>query len=463
MPGTYFVEWAVTGLFGYGALPWRLFDLALLAVLAASAVPLLRGADAQNTHPRPRLDPAFGVIWAACVFALLHARDGIAELGQRDLLMTALLSLAGALLMLGMRCPRRGLSVAAFAGFGLFVSAAATVEPPAIVLLPAWLACLLVGRSREPKAFAGPAAAATITAALPFAASLLWLVHAHALEAFLATMHHLAPLHASLFRLPARRLLSGTVSSALLPVFLLGLPPVLFARPWRSFEGAVLLLGTAFGALSFWMQGRGYPYHRYPSEWFLLVLWAWALPRARSQHWVLGACAAGAVLCGAMWVAPRSLAAVRHLTPQINTQGDALRAALEREGGARLDGRVQCLDMAGGCVTALLRMNLIQSTGYLYDCYAMAPVAPRYQAEQQAYRDDWMRAIQAHPPEIFIAFSDECGAPDQRYRVLAQWPALAQLLYHSYRLDEQWTPATTQRWTYRAELPYGFRIYRRLP
>ena len=481
LPGTYFVEWAVTGLFGYGPLAWRLFDLALVGVLGAT-VPVLAGGGASASTSKRRLTIVFSTVWATGLFALMHGRDGIAELGQRDLVMTALVALACALLFSARRAAPGVALLLRMALMGFAIGAAATVKPLALLLLPAWLACMAVGAGRSGRSMRAPTAAALAGAALPVLACLWWLLHMHALAAFLDIVRNLVPLHASLFRLSPLHLLSGTVSSVVLPVFLLGVAPVLAARPWRSFEGAVLVVALLFGALSFWLQGRGYPYHRYPSEWFLLVLWVRVLPQVargstalpqaarrstalpqavRGRAALLKTCAVLALMYGAFVLAPRSLHAVRGFTPAIDTQGAALQAVLTRDGGAQLNGDVQCLDMAGGCITTLLRMRLVQSTGYLYDCYAMAPVARRFRSEQERYREGWMRALQAHPPRLFIAFSDECGPADERYTLLTRWPALQNMLNNSYSLQQQWTPTLTQRWNYGPELPYGFRIYTR--
>lgn len=465
LPGTYFVEWAITGMFGYGALAWRIFDLLLLAALAATAPVLARpelAAGAEPASPRVRLDRWFAPVWAVGLFALIHGRDGITELGQRDLLMTVMLAVA-CILLFRARVGTGRPMLLRMGGFGAAIGAAATVKPLALAVLPALLGCLFISLRRRERSVWAAMTAAMTGAALPLTACLLWLVHMQALGAFFTVMRDLVPLHSSLFRLTPLHLLGGTVSSVLLPLFLLGLPPVLAARPWRSFEGAVLVLALVFGAVSFWVQGRGYPYHRYPSEWFLLVLWARVLTQTvRGGKPLLRACAVLALIYGGFVLGPRSLAAVQSFTPKLDPQGQALEAVLARDGGPALSGHVQCLDMAGGCITTLLRMRLVQSTGYLYDCYALAPVDPGFVDEQRRYRRGWMRALTVKPPEVIIAFSDECGPRDWRYAVLGRWPALDDLLRDSYVLEEQWTPHRTVRWNDGNALQFGFRVYRRV-
>ncbi len=463
LPGTYFVEWCVTQLFGYGALPWRVFDLLLLASLAATAPAILRSLAPAST----RTEHAFGALWAAGIFALIHGRDGMTQLGQRDLLMTALLSAGCAALLRGHRVGSGSYAhelpydrSSGFAAAGFCIGCAATVKPLAILLLPAWLLCFATRRATRLTRTA--TAAGCMAACLPLAAVGLWLLQEHALTAFFDTMQHLVPLHSSLFRLRPAKLLGGTVSSVLLPLFLLALPPLFAAKPWRTAAGRVVLCGFAFGALSFWLQGRGYPYHRYPSEWFLLLLWGAVLPVGlRGSPVWLRACAVCALGWSVLVIAPRSLTVVQHITPQVDPQGAAMQAALQQLGGLQLNGRVQCIDMAGGCVTALLRAQLVQSTGFLYDCYAMAPVGAAFAEEQRRYRAAWMQALTAHPPDVMIAFSDECGPRDDSFRILAQWPKFAHLLTSRYTLRTQWNSTQTQRWGSEPELPYTFRIYTR--
>lgn len=451
LPGTYFFEWLVVHPFGYGALPWRVFDLLLLAVIGAGFLLVL----ASDQGWRRALFPA---LWCTAVFTLIHGRDGIVEMGQRELVITALLAVATVRLLWAQR-ESRGLRLATLVGFGIAVGAAATVKPWALGML----LCLAL-KPREERIRWSEAMAACSGAALPLAAAIVWLVHEGALVAFWNTMHGLVPLHSSLFRKPALHLLGGAVSSVMLPMLLLGLPALVISKPWRDFAGRVLLTGFVLGCASFVIQGRGYPYHRYPSEFFLLLLLARALPavlRLPQASRVVAACSLLAFFFGAAVVVPRSLAAVQRFTPKADPFGQALAAELTEHGGSQLAGQVQCVDMAGGCVTALLRLQLPQSTGFLYDCYAFLPVAPKFAEEQRRYREAWLRALAAHPPQVVIATNDECGPPDDRYTLLTRWPQFAQMLQEKYVLAKQWDPTTTQIWGDWPARPGGFRIYTR--
>jgi hypothetical protein len=52
LPGTYAFEWLVVRLFGYGALPWRLFDFSLLLALGGASLALLRAHERKTHKPR---------------------------------------------------------------------------------------------------------------------------------------------------------------------------------------------------------------------------------------------------------------------------------------------------------------------------------------------------------------------------------------------------------------------------
>jgi hypothetical protein len=464
-PGTYAVEAAVMAVLGKGALAWRIFDLLLLALIAFAMAVICR------PHGR------FPALFAAVTFALIHARDGLIQLGQRDLLMAALLASAYALLFTLLRSPRPrrySLSISA----GLCLGAAASIKPDSLLLAPLLLPFIAYTLYRQHRPFRLHLALACTGVLLPLLASLLFLLHRHALYAFLALMFQLAPYHASLWRLPSSILLLGSVSSVTLPLFSLWLAVFLIQQRWRRTEDQLLLLGFLIGIFSFFVQGRGYPYHRYPSQVFLLLLTAIAFAdalRPSTEHhpprpatYAVKTCAIAGLAFGSLILVPRSLQAVLHFSWRTDTFDHALTADLTTLGTPvfgipALNGNVQCLDMAGGCIATLYRLQLVQSTGFLYDCYlypARPPATP-YLPERDRYRSAFQQALLIHPPRFFIVTSDECGPPDLLYRKLARWPWLNTWLAANYRLAQEWRPTVTQSWGGRPILPYGFRIYQR--
>ena len=458
-PGTFAVEAAVMALLGKGALAWRVFDLLLLSGIGLAMASICRPWG------------YFPALFAAVTFAMIHGRDGLIQLGQRDLLMATLLVVAYALLFKAVRSIDRehyGLSLLA----GICLGATASVKPDALVLVPplfGLVAFELQRRHRRWKMHLGLACAGVL---LPILASLVFLLREHALEAFMGLMIHLAPYHASTWRLSSRELLVRAVSSVMLPLFCLWIPVFAMERRWRSFEDRLLLLGFLFGVFSFYLQGRGYPYHRYPSEVFLLLLAAISCAAAlrphaalrvqsRSSRFIVKGCAVAGLAFGALVVVPRSLTEVLHFDWRHDAFATALGADLTSLGGPALNGNVQCLEMAGGCIATLYRMQIVQSSGFLYDCYLYPTEdqAVSHIAERDRYRRAFREAFLAHPPQALVVSSEECGPPDFQYRKLARWPWLKSYLGDHYKRIRDFIPTALESWDGKPALPYGYRIY----
>lgn len=356
MPGTLAVEAGVMALFGKGALAWRLFDLTLLGVIGFAMAAICRDR--------------FAALLAAVTFAMIHGRDGLIQLGQRDLLMAALLICAYVLLFHSVRTGNLLASGAA----GMCLGAASTVKPDALALLPMLLALVALKLRRDGRRWGAHLAVSSAGALLPLGGSLVFLLHRHALGAFSDLMLHMAPYHASLWRLPVDKLLPSAVSSVMLPFFCLWLPVFVIGKRWRLFGDQALLLGFFFGVFSFCVQGRGYPYHRYPSEVFLLMLGGIAFTEALrhakpEKSWNLPQlCAAAGILFAALVIVPRSLLEIMRFDGNTDTFSRNLQHDLTALSGASLNKNVQCLDMAGGCTAVLYRMRLVERSGFLYDC-----------------------------------------------------------------------------------------------
>src|ERR1700761_9495357 len=127
LPGTYLIEGLVIHLFGGGSLAWRIFDFSLVGPVAAAMAAMARPYN------------WFATVFAATIFLFIHGRDGLIQLGQRDLMSTALLLLAYAFLFRGMRSQEDEKRFSAFALFGLCAGVSATVKPTALILGPVLL------------------------------------------------------------------------------------------------------------------------------------------------------------------------------------------------------------------------------------------------------------------------------------------------------------------------------------
>jgi hypothetical protein len=453
MPGTYCIEALVTHFFGFGALPWRIFDLLLTAVAAACML--------QIAAPHGL---AAGFI-AAGTLTLIHGRDGFIELGQRDLVLAVFALLAYSFLFALLRKPRSGwIDALLSAAFGLFLALATTIKPTAALFFPPLLALGAVVLRNQSRSVSRFLAAALAAAALPPLLILIALLRARDLQAFLAILDQLIPYHARLLGLSMSYMALHVLSSVLLPIVLLWLPVGLTLRRWSSWEGAALLIGFLVGAVSFCVQRRAYPYHRYPSEAFLLLWIALDLVealrnRSLNRGKLTQITAALALFYGVFVIAVGSTAlAIRYDWRNQDFQS-MLRADLTQLGGPSLSGQVQCLDMANGCIDALLRMKLVQDTGFLYDCYLYGPPND---PEEQRYRRQFWNAITARPPKVFIVTSFECRTQsDYHYSKLQRWQPLRDLLRSQYRLYADRIPPRPVRWSRSAVPPTGYRIYLR--
>lgn len=143
-----------------------------------------------------------------------------------------------------------------------------------------------------------------------------------------------------------------------------------------------------------------------------------------------------------------------------------LSQTLEQLGGKALDRKIQCFDQAGGCISALYNTQIIQSTGFLYDCYLFVhPADQGAAAEQDNYRQAFFRDLSKRKPEYLVVSSDECGLQNRNfdYAKLKEWPLLANYLNTQYQIKEQHNPSGPIVFSATATLPYGFRIYARRP
>ncbi len=452
LPGTYAVHALVISFLGGGSHSWRVFDLGLLV---ASGV-----AMAVICHEMLRRRRIFPALFASAAFALIHGRDGLQQAGQRDLIMTVLLLGAYAFLF-------RAHSAKASKGWltalaGCFAGAACTIKPVALLLVVGLVLFLALHRRRAAAAFAGQIGAFLAGACLPVGACAVYLARHHALLALWDIMTGLAPYHASLQRESLGFLALSAVSSVCLPLFLLWLPIFTTQRRSCGFHDQALLLGFLFGVASFLVQGRGYTYHRYPSEAFLLLLAAIAFSSAvqdNAERWVRATAIAG-LLFGALILVPRSLVVLSRYQPT-DPFADDLQADLTRLGGPALNHHVQCLDLAFGCLNGLDRMHLVQSSGFLYDCYLYPAVEPtRFLSQRERYRAAFEQAFAANTPSLIVVTSDDCRAEqDYRYRKLQRYPWLAQELAQHYTLIEDHIPYGTMRWSGAPRPPIGYRLY----
>ncbi len=464
LPGTYLIVFTILKTLGTGALAWRIFDYLLLLVVGGNLICL-----------SPSGSRVAGYL-AATMFALLHGRDGLIDTGQRDLMLVALVLCSFSALCAVLRGPAPSLArqLLLLAAAGLVLGLAVLVKPTALLLpVPLWL----VIRAYPAIRFRSRISALYFASGLllPLAMCAIYLHREGALRAFLLVQSQLVPYHARLFGLPWARMVATTLSSVLLGPVLAWLPVCWVQKRWRSYEGSLLAIGLFFGLASYIVQRRDYPYHRYPSEVFLLLWMMLDLYQASmaTEHPGRRYYAAALLTYLVLVVGGTSVHRALSLEWRNVEFNQMVASDLDQLGGARLDGKVQCLDMASGCLNVLYNLRLRQSTGFLYDCYLYPErrdntaeaadafrVPERLDPEEARYRAGFWRALTEAKPEVLIVTSDECSAAvDYHFSKLHRWGELDSLLTDSYHLYAQRIPPSPVRWTRDPSRPVGYRIY----
>lgn len=457
MPGTYLIEEIAVRVFGNGPLGWRFFDFTLILLAALAMIWIARPSG------------IFAGFVAGTLFALIHWSGGTAQLGQRDLVVAVFRPLAYAAIFSALRTgswPLTGLS-------GFCFGCAATVKPQAVFLAIALLGLAAYTLRRRRQAIAAHLLCGFAGLVIPAMVCLLLLARERAVHSFLSMVRGLDIYHAGMARHSAGFLLAHAIPSLLVPVALIAAWFAIDTGYWRTWEGAAILLGVCFGFGSFCLQGKAYPYHRYPLVAFLLLFISIQLTAAlrinkdrieppeieRGANRCHRALAyAGLIFC-TLWIAPAATAKALRYDWRDQATLDQMRWDLNQLGGERLSGQIQCMDTIAGCLTILDRMQLTQATGFLYDCYLLAPQSSPV---QEKLREEFWRRLQQRPPHVFVVTNDWCFGLPGGYRKLEQWPALSNLLATDYNLSVQREPKPGNYKNF-ATWPFGYRIYVRKP
>ena len=461
-PGTYALEWTAIHVLGPGPLAWRFADFLLIAACWLSMVSI--------TWDEDWLAGFFG----GAMFALIHFRDGPTHTGQRDLMMTAMLLPACAALFYAFRnkstklptdpgAPgpdsRTRVSTASpflLTLFGLSLGMATIVKPSGLFFAAVFAILLWVHLRKlaQPKL---PAFTAAILGFLiPLAITAAYLQHEHALTAFFITMHGLAAYHASLGRPSMLALIIGSFPSVLLAVAIPALPVFFAQKPWKTWQGQFVLAGVLLGCASYILQGKGFPYHRYPTEAFLLLLiGTLTFPLLQHPAWVRNF--ALLTILGALFLAPVSASIANHFDWRNQEFNRSLASNLTAL-GPNLQNQIQCFDNTAGCINTLYNLQIVQATGYLYDCYAFQSKPSPY---QDRYRQDFLSTVQQAAPRILVVTDQDCFTMNRGFTRLDRWPQFLTFVAQNYTLTTQYTPPHTIGWWRHPSPPFSYRIYLR--
>ncbi len=430
LPGIYLVDsWAVK-VFGPGDLAWRMFEFVLLAMLCLAMTTIARVYD------------WVAGVFAGMMFCLVHVSEGPQSAGQRDEIMAVLMILAYAFLFESRRQQRPWMMLF----FGMALGLATSIKPTAAPLGLVLLAMFVWDKRRHNRqwaAFIGYSLLGAALAAIPVA---IFLSNQHATAALIAITRQLTPFYASLGRPPLRVMIRVSLPVAALVLLPCAVAVAVGSRAQISWERLALLLGAGFGALSYFVQGKGFAYHRYTATAFLFLWMAIILTEAlRDPGWRRGiAVAALSVSCLAL--APWYIYRMRHDVPA-HEYTPALEQDLSRLGPSRINRSIQCLDMVDGCLNVLYHLHIVQSTGSMGDLLLFAPENSQ---EVDSYRERFWKMVQANPPTVFVLSNEWFNRPPT-FAKLDEWPMFERYLAENYRV------VVTRQFP--AEQKHGYRIY----
>ncbi|HZZ40692.1 MAG TPA: glycosyltransferase family 39 protein [Acidobacteriaceae bacterium] len=430
---------AVIHTLGPGSLAWRVFDLLLIAVGVAAMIAIARPKD------------WFAGLFAGIVLGLVHGRDGIFDMGQRDFVIAVLLLAAYAALFRATRKTSPNWMLI----FGLCAGMAAAIKPPFLLLAPAIMVVLFIARRADRRASAAFILYAAAGFALPLIAIFLWLWRAHALHSLLLVIFSLVRYHVSLAHRSLGYLLLHSISP-LLPLVLLWLFLALSQREdWSGWERRALIVAVAIGLFSWLVQAKGYPYQRYPFLAFLLLIMGMDFSVAARKSGLPRLIGVAGLAFGVLFLAPTSAWTASRYDWRNTDFLTSLQHDLDRLGGQRLSGRIQCIDTTRGCYNALYDSRLIQSTGFLYDEFLFGPERDGVVA---ASRKAFWNSVQSHPPIVFVVVGDLFPAGPPGFAKLAFWPQFDAYLQTHYFVYHE-VDLSPAHWWSRPELHHSYRIY----
>ncbi len=223
-----------------------------------------------------------------------------------------------------------------------------------------------------------------------------------------------------------------------------------------------LALCALTGLVSYLAQRKGFAYQRYPLLVFTLPLLSRDFLRLLRPNWRNAVPVAIRALAGVGVAAGLVLAVLyahRASSFQRTPPNQELLADLQSYGGAAISHHVQCMDAAGGCIAALYQMQLVESTGFLHDCYMLDPANPTSLALRQRLFSELAR----NPPQLLIVTDSVCYSQPRSFDKYARWPEFQQYLAQHYTLVRERSNLPAEHYWSRTTTPFDYRVYTRNP
>lgn len=417
-PGSLLLYSFERDVFGSSDLAFRLFDLCGLAVALLSMLVIGR-----------RRGLWFAGVFGFAYFLLAHTGTftSITDLGQRDFFMTCLLCVGVASLIESLR---QELPLAA-AGFGLSVALASSIKPTSVLFFLAAVPALL-HLSRQRVSIRPYLAHVVAGTALGWGIVLSYLLYEHSLGSFFRLEIRLVPLYSSMARMSYPEMAHVlNAPGHLLPTLALGSLFLVALQPSlrRDTEQQLLLLSTILGAASFFLQHKGFFYHRRPFELFFFLWVGWVLTATLKEAQALKGWTALCLMVLSAIYYPHLMASQHYDITQLKQMQQDLTDLHAND----RPGDVQCLDVIGGCLTNALRMHIIMATGYVNDfVFFMNSQDPRV----NELRNDFLTKLKHANPRLLVLTNEQWPITDDHgYDKLKNWPEFNGFLMQHYNMS----------------------------
>ena len=415
-PGSLLIYWIEVHLFGPSQIAFRFFDLCAMGAACLAMLLVSRKSGYW-----------FAGVFSSALLVWLHlgGATSVWEVAQRDFFVACLTLCAAAFLIAAVRRASAGFMF----GFGCCVALSTSVKPTSILYL---LLLLLAGRELRKRQESLLQYALYCVGGLALAAAIVltFLLKEHALQAFFVLSRKILPVYTGLSQLSYLAMARHLRQAA----------PFLVVAGWlawrqpeirRDWVQQILLSSCFLGALTYFIQHKGFFYHR--TLFFYFVFWwgAYVLVATMKRASRYQMVAAVVLLLSCITAYPLltqkaddSQSLILHL------QND-----LERLNVGKGDGTVQCMDTSMGCLEALLRMNVTMSTGYVSDYYFFLPEKTSF---LNGMRNDFLSQMYAKEPRVLVITNDQWPTLDDKgYEQLQSWSGLQQMLQQRYRLETQ--------------------------
>jgi hypothetical protein len=433
MPGAYLTERAAIAIFGGGDLGWRLYEFTLLGSMTLAMIVIAMPYD------------WLAGLFAGVLFTVQLGSLGPYQAAERDEVMTVLIFLAYAFLFVAVRKSKAWLMLPFGLAMGIAVLIKPTVAPFALCLL-LFPFFVLRRRGKSPRAyllfaFAGLAIALGIL--------LEFLLPHHAFGPFFFILSRMVPYYSSLSHPSLWILLRRSLPAAFLVYIPIALVLAISSRRSATWEIWAVRAGILFGAVSYFVQHKGYDYHRIAFLCFgLLWIGIEYTLAMKDQGWRRRLGVAG-MSFGVLLMVPFNARKIR-AHHETNPAAYVLQQDLIKLGGSKLQDRVQCLDMIGGCLTALYHLDLVQSTGFTGDTQFFGvddgKIVPYY-------RNILLTDLRTNPPAVIILSNEWYQESSYSFDKLNTWPEFRDYLNSAYTLDATQGPFDLYGY------PMSYRIY----